>query len=127
MYRGKEERFTKLVQTYAKDLYVKWLRDVERWGICSKGRTGKEYIIFKAETPGGGYRDVDERDIRTLREADLQQRSKGFSLSKEILTFNDEHEKQQYQNLTDSVTAISKERWRHTMGHPQVVSGTEFK
>ncbi len=115
-----EVRYTKLVQEYDKDLYVKWIWEKERWGIFSKGKAGKEYLIFTAETPEGGYRNIDRRDIITIAEADLQTRNENFSLANDILGQNEAHEEQQYKQLSDNVRAISKERWRNVMENPVV-------
>lgn len=120
LYPSKEKRFNELLQEYSNDLYCKWIKEDNRWGIYSQGKTGKEYLIFKAETPDGGYKDIDRRELRAIAEADLQQKSKSFSLSDDIIGHNEAHEADQYKELRNSVMAIAKEQWRHRMGHPVV-------
>ncbi|KKN73614.1 hypothetical protein LCGC14_0399300 [marine sediment metagenome] len=116
----KNWRAQKMLQSYDKDLVVRWLYDKHRWSIWTKDRKGKEYLICVVENLDGSYRNIDRRDLISLIRADLYRRTRADTLLKEIETHNATLEESKRKKLSDDVRAISRERWRYTFGHPVV-------
>ena len=120
------KRYTKLLQEYDKDLIAKWQWKIERWGIYTFDKKGNEYLVCIVQTPEGGFRNINRADLRTIAEADLYRKERTYKVIEEIERNNRGLEESRVKSLRSDVEAISKERWRFTVGHPVVQSGAEF-
>ena len=122
----KDWRAQKMLQEYDKDLAVQYLYDKHRWGIFTKDRRGKEYLIFIVSNKDGTYRNIDRRDLRTTIRADLYRRDRADTIVDEIEAHNTNLETSKRKKLSDDVKAISRERWRWVFEHPQIQAGIDL-
>lgn len=116
-------RAQKMLSNYDEALVAKWIKEKQRWGIFTKDRKGKEYLVFIVSNRDGTYRNLDRRDLKSIVKADLSRKARSYSLWKEIEAHNEGLEASQLKQLREDAMAISRERWRHTVGHPQIQSG----
>lgn len=119
-YDRTDWRVEKMLREYDKALVAKWLWQKKRWGIFTKDRKGKTYLLYVVKNLDGSYRNVDRRDLITIAEVDLTRKRRAEDLIEEIEAHNEGLEVSKRRKLTDDVIAISKERWRYVFGHPVV-------
>ncbi len=113
-------RAQKMFKEYDEDLGCRWIKEKQRWGIFTKDKKGKEYLVFIVQNKDGSYRNIDRRDLISIVRADLFRRAKADTILKEIEAHNQNLEDSRKKQLSNDVQAIARERWRHTFEHPVV-------
>ncbi len=113
----KDRRANEMLQKYDKALVAKWIREKQRWGIFTKDRKGKEYLVFIVQNKDGSYRNIDRRDLISIVRADFYRRTKEKTLLKEIEAYNEDLTDRKVKQLRTDMEAISKENWKHIFCH----------
>ena len=115
----------KIFHKYDKALKVFWIPSVMRYSIWTTDKKGKAYMlcICVGYIDTSAFREPNERDLQAIHKMDLYRKEKSFSMWNKIQSHNQNLEASKKKQLKDDLNAISRERWRNVVGHPQVSVG----
>lgn len=128
IYERQAVEYTKLLQTYDKDLLAKWLPDKSRWSVWTKDKKGNAYMCYVCVDPvTKGFRQIGQVDITFLGAMDRYRKDRAYSLLKEVDESNRKVTEEYKKKLREDVIAASKERWRQFAGNIMIPCNISFK
>ena len=112
----------KIFYRYDKSLIVFWLPDAFRYSIWTKDKKGKAYMLYVCvdKEDKTSYREPNERDLSFIHQMDMYRKDKSYSVMKKIQEHNDKIEENEKKKLSETIQAISRDRWRQFVGNPIV-------
>ena len=112
----------KFFHRYDKNLIVFWLPDMFRYSIWTTDKKGNAYMLYVCvdKDDKTSYREPNERDLTFIHQMDMYRKDKSYSVMKKIQEHNDKLEEDEKKKLSETVQAISRERWRQFVGNPVV-------
>lgn len=126
IYARQAKEYSKLLQTYDKDLLAKWLPDKFRWSVWTKDRKGNAYMCYECVSETKGFRHIGQVDINFIGAMDLYRRQKGYSILKEIDKHNDKLTEENKKKLRNQVQDSCHDRWRQFAGNKMIPCGIDL-
>lgn len=144
------QKQNKILRKYSSDLYAKWIpctyldengviqgceledgsEGTGRWGIYTRGvKSGKEYLIYIAETPSHNFRDISyDYDMSILHKRDKNRKKSPYKYNqvKEIQEANNETRGKEDKRFSEEAREKAKEMWGPVTGRPYITAGMEF-
>ncbi len=112
----------KIFHKYDKALKVLWIPSEMRYSIWTTDKKGNAYMLYVCvdKDDKTSYREPNERDLTFIHQMDMYRKDKSYSVMKKIQEHNDKLEEDEKKKLSETVQAISRERWRQFVGNPVV-------